>query len=118
MAHNESVEYVNESADVPDDVLKQWRCKAADQGSTRVHTATGPCPVCGAVASGMLKESYDIYGAEVTNGALDVSLAEFRRGAPKEIEIPVRCACGSKHGKDGMTSCGRRWTVTYLDNGS
>jgi hypothetical protein len=103
--HDHSVAYADIVAPPADIDLDAWECWAHHGDGSADYYAKGPCPGCGATSQGHIADA----------GQPIESLGHARRPAPpsttEPVEVPVRCTCGSPHGRHGATSCGRRWTI-------
>ena len=76
--------------------LAGWSWDSVPMGGLVRYRASGPCPACHADCSGERSDGPNPLERELVDSV---------------FEVVVRCACGSSHGRDGATGCGRVWTV-------
>ncbi len=98
MAHNQNVTYEKEF--LRGVHLTGWTVQ--EDGSGEI-TVSGPCPVCDGDAYGP-----SLPMAEATE---DATLLHFDRPPEIVARILAACRCGTSHGRDGASSCGRSWIV-------
>lgn len=102
--HNKRLAYADVVLGEEDVDLSGWQCWHERDGAVVHYYAAGRCPGCRAEAQ----------GRKDTAPKPIESLGPEGVGRPATraiIEIPVRCTCGSSHGRDGATGCGRRWSI-------
>jgi hypothetical protein len=104
-AHDPDVPYADVVLTSEQVDLTGWECWAVPDADMTRFYAGGPCPVCGARAQGSISEK----PAPVES--LGRGQEEVEPPSTEPVEVPVRCSCGSPHGHDGATSCGRRWSI-------
>jgi hypothetical protein len=102
--HDQSLPYADLVAPGTSIDLDAWECWAVATGGVVHYYAKGPCPACGAASQGHVADAtapVESLGEAAEPPAL----------ATGPVEVPVRCTCGATHGRDGATSCGRRWSI-------
>ena len=108
--HDLSVPYADvvvPGADIDVTRWKSWSYPDAD-ASREDYYAKGPCPACFAETQG---HAADIQEPVESQGRGQRDAASGKAAPDDTIEIPVRCQCGSGHGKQDATGCGRAWSV-------
>jgi hypothetical protein len=75
-----------------------------------VVLVSGPCPECFGAAYGP-----NLPKAEAVDAVSPVLFHDQDRPPVPVVLIEAECHCGSDHGKEGATSCGRRWVVQVAD---
>jgi hypothetical protein len=77
-----------------------------DAGIVHYYTK-GPCPACRAETQGHFPDiPAPIEGQD--RGQAPPAPAQPAR---HEVEIPLRCLCGTDHGHPGAAGCGRQWSI-------
>lgn len=103
--HDTQVTWADESIDLTETQLAQWRCRTEQlDGSFWIQYTEGPCPRCEAMTQ-----------AYTTNkpGPFEGAFAEAEETVGKlQVAVPVDCNCGFAHGEKDATGCGRDWVVT------
>lgn len=107
--HDQTVPYADVVAPGASVKLDAWECWIHHEGTTAHYYAKGPCPSCGAQSQGHAPVPGPI---EAEGRPIEAEGRPERAPPPSgPVEIPLRCTCGSTHGRDGANGCGRRWSI-------
>ena len=106
--HDLSVPYADEVVPGASIDVKRWESWSHTGAGREDFYAKGPCPACFAQAQG---HAADVWEPVEAQGGVQRDTASEKNVPGDTIEIAVRCQCGSEHGKQGATSCGRAWSV-------
>lgn len=100
--HDLDVRWAETHVDESDIDLGRWRIWHEEIDGRYYYYASGPCPACGADATGYRQGGslpVESQGAPSAGRQLDVS------------RVLVRCACDASHSRPQGSGCGRTWTV-------
>lgn len=106
--HDTSVPYADEVVPGSGIDISRWESWSYTDAGREDYYAKGPCPACFAEAQG---HAADVRKPLEEQGRGRRDAASGKAAPDDTIEIPVRCQCGSGHGKQDATGCGRAWSV-------
>lgn len=106
--HDEAVPYRDEMVPGPMIDVRYWDWWSHTDAGDVYYYAKGPCPACHAATQGRYVDIPE--PIEGQGGGKAPPTPE--ETAPDELEIPLRCLCGTDHGHPGAGGCGRRWSIT------
>ena len=105
--HDLSVAYENRAVPGAEIDITQWSWDLKTTGGIVSYVATGPCPACHARCEGWGEDASNPIERNVRGPD-----TPDRTAIGDRFEVAVTCQCGTSHGRDGATGCGRRWTIT------
>lgn len=105
--HDASIPYRDEVVPGSTIDVGHWEWWSYTDAEAVDYYAKGPCPACHAAAQGRYVDIAEPIEGQGRRGKKPVASEKI---AP-EVEIALRCQCGTDHGHPGADGCGRRWSI-------